>query len=149
VLEIRTQRHIEVTMLRRTLVFLLLGSAAFLSCDKATRPDENLLGTWRLQTVSGQPLPYVLEQSATRNVELTGETVTLLASGRQTMVTSFRVTDNGTVSTENVPAPGSYTVNGSTLTLTFDSDTDVYTAIVNGDTMTIDDIGLRFVYRRD
>jgi hypothetical protein len=33
--------------------------------------------------------------------------------------------------------------------LTFDNDEDTYTAIVKGDTMTIDDIGLTFVYRRD
>jgi hypothetical protein len=136
-------------MLRRSLLSVLI-SLAVLSCgDSTTDPTNKLVGTWRLQTVSGQPIPYVLEQDATRKVELTGETVTLLASGRQTMVTSFRVTDRGIVSTESVPAPGSYTVNGSTLTLSFDADEDIYTAIVNGDTMTIDDIGLTFVYRRD
>jgi hypothetical protein len=134
-------------MLRRPLLFLLV-SVLCISCDNTTGPDD-LLGTWRLQTVSGQALPYVLEQNATRKVELTGETVTLLASGRQTMVTSFRVTDGGNVTTESVPAPGNYTVDGSTLLLTFDSDEDEYTAIVKGDIMTINDIGLIFVYRRE
>lgn len=135
-------------MLRRTLLSVLVSVAA-LSCGDSTSPANTLIGTWRLQTVSGQPIPYILELDGTRKVELTGETVTLLATGRQTMVTSFRVTENGNVFTESIPAPGNYTINGSTLTLTFDSDTDIYTAIVNGDTMTIDDIGLTFVYRRD
>ena len=134
-------------MLRRSLLSLLL-SAIVLSCDNATGPDD-LLGTWRVETVSGQSLPFILEQNGTRKVELTGETVTLLASGRQTMVTSFRVTENGNVFTESIPAPGNYTVNGSTLLLTFDNDDDEYTAIVNGNTMSIDDIGLTFVYRRE
>ena len=134
-------------MLRRSLLSLIL-SAIVLSCDNSTGPDD-LLGTWRLETVSGQGLPFILEQDGTRKVELTGETVTLLASGRQTMVTSFRVTENGNVFTESIPAPGNYTVNGSTLLLTFDNDEDEYTAIVNGDTMSIDDIGLTFVYRRE
>ena len=134
-------------MLRRSLL-LLLVSVVVLSCDGGTGPD-NLLGTWRLEAVSGQSLPYILEQDGTRKVELTGETVTLLASGRQTMVTSFRVTEGGNVFTESIPAPGNYTVDGSTLLLTFDNDEDEYTAIVKGDTMTIDDIGLTFVYRRD
>ena len=134
-------------MLRRSLLFLLV-SVLGLSCDNSTGPDD-LLGTWRLQTVSGQALPYILEQNATRKVELTGETVTLIASGRQTMVTSFRVTDGGTVMTESIPAPGDYTVDGDTVLLTFDSDEDEYTAIVKGDTMTINDIGLTFVYRRE
>jgi hypothetical protein len=134
-------------MLRRSLLSLLL-SVVVLSCDDATGPDD-LLGTWRLQSVSGQSLPFILEQDGTTKVELTGETVTLLADGRQTMVTYFRVTEGGNVFTESVPAPGNYTVNGSTLLLTFDNDEDTYTAIVNGDLMTIEDIGLTFLYRRD
>ena len=134
-------------MLRRSLLSLLL-SVVVLSCDDATGPDD-FLGTWRLQSVSGQSLPFILEQDGTRKVELTGETVTLLASGRQTMVTSFRVTESGNVFTESIPAAGNYTVDGSTLLLTFDNDEDTYTAIVSGDAMTIDDIGLTFLYRRD
>ena len=134
-------------MLRRSLLTLLV-SVVLVSCDDATGPDD-LLGTWRLESVSGQPLPYILEQDGTRKVELTGETVTLLASGRQTMVTSFRVTEGTNVFTESIPASGNYTVDGSTVLLTFDTDEDKYTAIVNGETMTIDDIGLTFVYRRD
>ena len=134
-------------MLRRSLL-LLLVSVVVLSCDDGTGPGD-LLGTWRLEAVSGQSLPYILEQDGTRKVELTGETVTLLASGRQTMVTSFRVTEGGNVFTESIPAPGNYTVDGSTLLRTFDNDEDEYTATVKGDTMTIDDIGLTFVYRRD
>ena len=134
-------------MLRASLLSLL-ASLVVLSCGDSTGPNR-LVGTWRLQTVSGQPLPFTLEQDGTRKVELTGETITLLASGKQTMVTSFRVTEAGTVLVESIPAPGSYTVNGSTLTLTFDEDESVYTAFVNGDSMTIDDIGLTFTYRRD
>lgn len=134
-------------MLRRVLLSLLM-SVAVLSCDNATGPDD-LLGTWRLESVSGHSLPYILEQNETLKIELTGETVTLLASNRQTMVTSFRITDNGAVSTESVPASGDYVVNGSTVLLTFDNDEDTYTAIVSGETMTINDIGLTFVYRRD
>ena len=135
-------------MLRRSLVSLLI-SLVIVSCGDATGPENELLGTWRLQTVNGQSLPFILEQNGARKVELTGETITLLASGRQTMVTSFRVTEAGSVFLENIPAPGDYTVDGSTLLLTFDDDESTYTATVNDDTMTIDDIGLRFVYRRD
>jgi hypothetical protein len=134
-------------MLRRSLMSLLLLVVG-VSCKDAAGPDD-LTGIWRLERVSGQPLPFLLEQNGAFKVELTGETVELLASGRQTMVTSFRVTDGGVVTNESVPAPGNYTVNGSTLLLTFDNDTDTYTAIVNGDLMTINDIGLTFVYRRE
>ena len=134
-------------MLRRSVLYLLFSFVA-LSCSNATGPDS-FVGTWCLQKVSDQLLPYTLEESTGRKVELTGETVTLIASGRQTMVTSFRVTTGGIVSVESVPAPGNYTVNGSTLLLTFDDDESIYTATIKGDTMTINDMGLTFVYRRD
>lgn len=137
-------------MIRRSLVFLLLSAVA-LSCSDNTGPrgNESLAGIWRLQTVSGQELPYVLEDQGGRKVELMGETVELVVTGRQTMVTSFRVTEDGSVFLESIPAPGNYIVNGSTLLLTFDNDEDTYTATVNGDIMTIDDMGLSFVYRRE
>lgn len=111
-------------MLRRFPLALLICTVV-LSCSDATSPP-GILGTWRLQTVSGQPLPFTLEEGGGRKVELTGETVTLIASGRQTMVTSFRVTESGSVFLESIPAPGSYTVNGSTLLLTFDNDESTY-----------------------
>jgi hypothetical protein len=126
----------------------LLACLIVVSCKDAAGP-EDLTGIWRLETVSGQSLPFLLEQDGSFKVELTGETVELLASGRQTTVTFFRVTDGGIVTNESVPAPGNYTVNGSTLLFTFDNDTDTYTAVVNGDLMTINDIGLTFVYRRE
>ena len=137
-------------MLRRSLLFLLM-SVVLASCTDSnnTGPEDNLLGTWRLETVSGQGLPYFLEQNGAQKVDLTGETVTLLASGRQTMVTYFRTTEGSNVTTESVPASGNYTVNGNKLLLTFDNDTDKYTATINGDLMTIEDIGLVFVYRRE
>ena len=50
---------------------------------------------------------------------------------------------------ESVPDAGTYTANGSTLTFKFDSDGSTPSATVNGDIMTLQDIGLTFVYRRD
>ena len=80
-------------MRRRSLRYLLVSVAA-LACQDFTSP-RSLLGAWRLECVSGQSIPYVLEQSATRKEELTGETGTLLAAGRRTMVTYLRVTEGG------------------------------------------------------
>jgi hypothetical protein len=136
-------------MIRRSALFVLTSFVVLACSDSTTTPKDPLLGTWSLETVSGQPIPYILEQVGARKVELTGETVTLLATGRQTMVTSFRTTESGVVTTENIPAPGKYTVNGTTLTLSFDADSDIYTAFVTGETMRIDDMGLTFIYRRN
>jgi hypothetical protein len=66
-----------------------------------------------------------------------------------TMITSFRVTDGGTVFSESIPGPGTYSVTGSTVSLMFVEDGSTLMASVSGDTMSLDDIGLTFVYRRD
>ncbi len=135
-------------MLRRALLSLL-ASSLFLACSDAVGPSERVAGTWRLQTVDGQALPFTLSETGTFKEELTGEVITLLAPGSLTIVTEFRYTDGGTVFAESVPDGGTYAVDGSTVTMTWASDGSTSTATVSGDTMTLHDIGLTFVYRRD
>lgn len=143
-------------MMRRSLLSLII-SLVVLSCGepngpglgKQDDPSLAMVGTWRLQTVNGQALPFTLPPEDVDKLELTGETITLIAPGRVTMVTTFRVTDGRDLSSESVPDAGTYTVDGSTVSFKFDSDGSTPKATVNGDIMTLDDIGLTFVYRRD
>ncbi|MES2521665.1 MAG: lipocalin family protein [Gemmatimonadota bacterium] len=137
-------------MLRRSLLSFVICLVA-LACSDTTSPGSNRgeVGTWRLQTINGLPLPFTLEGAGANRVDVTAESMTLVAPGRVTMVTAFRVTEGGNVSTESVPDAGTYSVNGSTVTFKFDSDGSTPTATVNGDTMTLGDIGLTFVYRRE
>ena len=128
-----------------SLFICLLGAA----CKDSTGPNTGAVGTWRLQTVDGQALPYTLEQSGEFKLELTAEVMTLDASGGVNMVTTFRVTDGSGVRPESIPAEGTYVVNGATITFTFPSDGSTPSATVSGNTMTLEDIGLTFVYRRD
>jgi hypothetical protein len=108
-----------------------------------------VVGTWQLETVDGLPLPFALEQSEVDRLDLTGESMTLASSGRFTMVTDFLVTDGSDVYPESIPDEGTYAVSGSTVTFTFDSDGSSVTATVSANTMTLDDIGLTFVYHRE
>jgi len=95
-------------------------------------------------------LPFILEGSGANKVELMAEAITLGASGRFTMVTTFRSTQGGNVlPLESVPDAGTYAINGSTVNFKFDSDGSTPSATVNGDTMSLDDIGLTFVYHRE
>lgn len=75
----------------------------------------------------------------------------LISLGRFTDINSFRVTDGSRIFSDTVNDEGNYSVNGSTVTLTYDTDGTVYTASVTGDTMTLYDseIGLTFVYQHD
>ena len=141
-----------VTMLRRSLLSLLI-SLLVIACSDATGPGDGpgggLVGTWRLQTVDGLPLPFTLSEGGADKLELTAETMTLVASGSFDMVTTFRVTEGSNVFPESIPDEGTYVVNGSTVTFTYDSDGSTDIATVSGNAMTLDDIGLTFVYRRD
>jgi hypothetical protein len=135
-------------MPRRLPLLLLLISLPVLSCTDATGPAPAVVGTWRLQTVNGRPLPFTLSEGPADKLELTGEALTLAASGTFTMVTTFRVTEGSNVFPESVPDEGTYEVIGASVRFTFHSDGSVSTMTVRGDTMTDPDIDT-FVYRRD
>jgi hypothetical protein len=134
-------------MVRRGLLTLLMSSF-LLSCGDATDPGEAVTGTWHLETVEGMALPYVLSESSGFMEELTSEVLILDSSGDLTIVTGLRYTEGTGVTTEVIPDGGTYTVNGSTITITWESDGSTSTATVDGDVMTLEDIGLTFVYRR-
>lgn len=135
-------------MLRRALLSLIV-SLLIVSCSDASGPGGGVAGTWRLEKVNGSALPFTLPDEPVDKLELTGEVITLVPPRTLTIVTTFRVTDGSNVYSESIPDGGTYSVNGSTVTLTWDSDGTTDTATVNGNTMTLDDIGLTFVYRRD
>ena len=147
---------------------VLLGLAFFLSlsvaCDSGAptapspspapgmpSPASGVVGTWRLQSVDGQPLPWTLpeeDSGGMDKVEVTAEVITALVSGRFTMDTTLRATDGSNVFLETIPDTGTYVVDGSTVTFSFDSDPggEPATGTVSGNVLTLDD---GFVYRRD
>jgi len=129
-------------MLRRAML-LSLASTIVLACNDSTSPENTVTGTWTLQTVEGKPLPYTLP--GTSEV-VTAESFTLLASGRFTTTTTFRVIVGGNATTESIPDSGSYVANGATVTFTYASDGSHDTGTVNGNTMTLTG---GWVYRRD
>jgi len=135
-------------MLKRITVFSLI-SLLIVGCGDDTGPEAGLVGTWRLQSVDGQALPWVLDEPGVDKLEVTEEIYTLHEGGVFSMTTTFRLTDNGEVSSETVPDNGTYTVDGSSVTFTYASDGSTDVATVASSTMTLDDIGHTFAYRRD
>jgi len=110
-----------------------------------------VVGTWRLLSVDGKPLPWTLpeeDSGVADKVEVTAEVITTLDSGRFTMDTTLRVTNGRNVFLETIPDTGTYVVDGSTVTFSFDSDPGGEPALgtVSGNVLALDD---GFVYRRD
>jgi len=105
-----------------------------------------------LDTPNSQGLPFTLPPDGNLKADLTGEVITLTAPKTMMMVTSFLFNDNGHIFPESDTGIGTYTFDGSKVTLTF-SDGTIYTATISDNKMTLYDpdpsINLTFVYRRN
>ena len=129
----------------------LILSDALSACgsDSPTQPTSaSVVGAWNLQTVDGNGLPYVVAQVGSDQVEITSDVLNVSENGTFTQMTHLRVTEDGQVTTDSIPDTGSYALNGSALTFTFDSDGSTGTASLSGKTLTVAAVGLALVYKK-
>jgi hypothetical protein len=130
-------------------VLLMAVVPALAACDDdGSGPDLNVEGTYQLQTVNNQPLPFVLDQEGTVFLEeLVSAAITLNANGTFNDIATVRTTENGVVTTESQPDGGVYTQNNNVVSLHYQGGGTINTT-VNGNTMTIVGPGLTFVFRK-
>jgi hypothetical protein len=121
-----------------------------ISCsDSTTAPTfASVAGTWSLQTINGTPLPFTTSQSATDRTEILSDIVNATSSGTFTETTTFRFTQNGSVSTQTSVDNGTFSLNGTAVTFTFNSDGSTDTGSLNGNTMTVTQTGFALVFRK-
>jgi hypothetical protein len=130
---------------------LLLAMAVLtLACgsDSTDPTMASVAGTWHLFTVDGVALPYTLEQSSADKLELSSDVFTVTSTGSFTQMTVLKVTQNGEVSTEVVPDAGTYSLNGNSVLIVFQSDGSSVTGTLNDDQLTIASTGVALVYLR-
>ena len=128
---------------------LLVATVACSGGDSPTQPTTaSLAGTWSLETINGVNLPYIAAQSGADKLEIISDVITAVASGSFTQMTQIRVTQNGQVSTQSVPDAGSYTLNGTAVTFTFNSDGSTGTGALSGNTLTVAEDGVALVYKK-
>ena len=127
-------------------LLLALGTAGC-SSDDSTGPDISVDGTWTLQTVNGSNLPYVVAQAGNDKVEVTADVLTV-ASGAFTELTTIRVTSGGAVTTQSIPDAGTYSINGTAVTFTFQSDGSTGTGTLNENSLIVVTQGLSLLYRK-
>ena len=134
----------------RRLLAVALVLAAACGGDSTTAPtvQQQITGTWSLSTVNGSPVPFTVAQTGTNKVELVSDVFVIASTGSFTQTTTVRTTVNGVVTTQSAADAGSYTVNGTAITLHFNSDASTATASFSGNTFTTTDGGLALVYRR-
>lgn len=125
--------------MRRFVSLALLVMLAACGGD-STAPNADVTGNYTLRTVNGANPPTTIFQSSDETVELTGGNIMLNADKTWSGVLTVRVTDltaGGTATTLSLPANGTYTSTGGTLTLIDATDGSHLNGSVGGGTLTI------------
>jgi len=113
--------------------------------DAGTPPMQaTLAGTWNLATVNGTPLPFVI-QPANPKIEILSDKLVLTASGSFAHSILARQTSGGTITTQNIEDGGTYQASGTTASFTF-NDGSLGTGTVDGNSLTVADVGYALVY---
>lgn len=115
--------------------------AAGCSSSNSTGPNGSLVGTWNLTTVNGSSLPAIIQALSPDTVSITQGSV-VLTSSTWNFSATIQLSIAGLHTDTTQADSGTYTVNGSTLSMTATGDTSVTTATVNGNTVTVSSVGL-------
>ena len=107
------------------------------ACSDSTAPKESVTGTYSLTSVANLPLPATVYQDATETDELTSGSITLSSGNRWNGVLRLRITTSTGVDSLDANDGGTFTVNGSALTLNLESDGSQMNGSVGGGTLTL------------
>lgn len=133
-------------MMRRLLPLVALAVAVACGSDSTTQPTvASVAGTWNLQSVNGSPLPFTLTQTGSDRLELLSDVVTANANGTYTEVAQFRTTVNGQSSTSTESDAGTFTLNGTAVSLT-GTQTGNINGALSGNTLTLTEQGFAWVF---
>jgi hypothetical protein len=132
--------------MRRQLIGMMLVLTA-LACggDKGTGPGASMSGNFTLRTVGGANVPAAVYDQPDGKVEIVGGNLNFNSDKTWTGQFDVRGTDrpSGIVSPLTLNGNGTYTLNGSTVTIHDATDGTDFTATLNGNTLTASiDLGL-------
>jgi hypothetical protein len=94
--------------MRKLIIALTLLSVA--ACGAATSPtDINVVGTYKLKTINGAPVPYVVVDNATAKLEFLDDQIILTESGKYQQIGHSRTTEGGKVTIATITYAGTWT----------------------------------------
>jgi len=136
----------ELTMIRRVfLAFLIFGLTA---CGGDGTGPESVIGMYILQTIDGDPLPWVLFQIGDDKIEVTAGSVTLNEDRTCSDSITLRSTVSEEVTTDTATDVCTYTTNSQAVTLSYPADNTVSSGSIIGSALTITDDGIIFIFRK-
>ena len=131
-----TLSRLTIDRARRSGFVLAFASVAALAAcgsDSSTGPSgpavpTTPVGSYTITTVNGKGLPVALFAEATYTYEITNGTLALLSGGKYSVVTTFRQTLPGSVSTFVDSTGGTWVQTGTNIQLTNGQDGSLDTA---------------------
>ncbi|MFN2565090.1 MAG: hypothetical protein ABR499_08800 [Gemmatimonadaceae bacterium] len=137
-------------MLRRSFVTAAAAIALLAACggDSSTAPDANIAGSYTLETVNGNGLPwrfFVLDDDW---IEVATGTGSINADGTYSLRLDYRFREAGEESTFNESSVGTYTRNGNAIEFT-DADGSRLRGSISGRRITVTSPGVVLVFERD
>ena len=121
-------------MRKCAVVSLLFVLAA---CGDSSTEPEPIWGTYTLQTMAEQPLPYVIYQVGADKFEITAGDMRLDSDMTFSNTNTLRTTEIGVVTTRTITYSGTFTVNDSFLTFTCSCYGSPFFGSLGGKTVTI------------
>ena len=94
---------------------LLLPLAA---CESTAPEEAGITGTYSLQTINGSSLPHTVLEAGSDRFEVTAGAITLNEDLTFTDLLTFRVTEDGIITSRDDVLTGTYAHIGSALTMT-------------------------------
>ncbi|MDB4889610.1 MAG: Lipocalin-like domain protein [Gemmatimonadetes bacterium] len=116
---------------------LLLSSACGSDSGTGLPTVTSVVGTWKLTSVDGRPLPYVFQASDPK-LELIAKQYVITSAGTYTSSFTLRGTElDGTVTTSTTNDAGTATLSGNTVQFTSSTDASLFFAEATTSTFTI------------
>src|SRR5438128_8865327 len=133
-------------------LLLACAAVALLGCggSDSTGPAASIEGTWNLQTVNGQPLPYTafFSTSPAYRLEIMSDQLLANSDGTYTENGTIRETQGTTVTTSSQQDTGVGTQHGNQVDFTSNAHATVTTATVSANKLAVNAQGVVGVYPR-
>ena len=120
------------------------------ACGDSSGPEDedDISGTYTLQTINGSPLPFTLGEFEGFKLEIMSDVFLFNTNGTFRDISVVRETDNGvqTISTDTII--GTFTQVNNTIVLTAEEGESLTATLSGNNTMTAVGQGFTFVYRK-
>lgn len=133
--------------MRRLMIAFVVACSVACNNDGLTG-STTVNGKYTLRTVNGSALPYTISGSGANKTEILDDAITLYEGFTYSRSAHSRVTVNGTASDVTTSDAGSYSIFGTSVTLTSGTGGPATLALVSGNSMTVSTAGLTYVFRK-